>query len=308
MSSVVPAVTPKIIAAAVVGVLSKIIHDDYLSSQVSVGTSFSFVPFTALGVAISLFLGFHNNASYNRWWEARILWGTQVITVRDILRFTLGSLGPCDTDEEQPDHSGEWRKQLCLLSMAQTHAFRAQMRPYCQQDEPTSAIHDRDRFLTEEQLKVVSKSKNPANMILHQMGIIIGKAHSNSWIDSYSMVHLSKQVEELCRIQTGCERIHNTSLPLPYSLLVHRTAFLYVLLAPFAIVDEMGWWTPVFTAILAYTFFGLDELARQIQEPFRDEPQCLALSAICRTIEIDACEALGLPVPPKLEPERSVLM
>jgi putative membrane protein len=59
----------------------------------------------------------------------------------------------------------------------------------------------------------------------------------------------------------------------------------------------MGWWTPLFNALLAYTFFGLDELARQLETPFGEEPQCLSLGAICRTIEIAAAEALG-DVPP----------
>lgn len=93
-------------------------------------------------------------------------------------------------------------------------------------------------------------------------------------------------------------------------MLVHRTAFLYVVLGPFAMVSFMGWWTPLFAAVIAYTFFGLDELARQIQEPFRDEPHCLALTAMCRTIEVDVCEALGMVVPPymKAQPKTALLM
>jgi len=52
----------------------------------------------------------------------------------------------------------------------------------------------------------------------------------------------------------------------------------------------------------------LQTVARQIQEPFLDEPQCLALSAMCRAVEIDVCEALGREIPPKLQPTKSVLM
>jgi len=65
-------------------------------------------------------------------------------------------------------------------------------------------------------------------------------------------------------VQGACERIANTPLPFPYALLVHRTAYMYVGLAPFAMASGMGWWTPLFNAIVAYTFFGLDELARQL--------------------------------------------
>lgn len=291
------------------GVFAKLLEDGIFGNEPDPGgLNFSFAPFTALGVAISLFLGFHNNASYGRWWEARILWGTQIIAMRNLIRFLISSLVQV-FDEEQPNEEKEgWRQVIIRLGCAQTHALRAQLRPKCSQDEPGSALEDRDKFLTDSEHLLVTKSVNPANAILTQAAKLGGEAHRRGEIDSYQMIQLSKLIDHLCHIQTACERIQNTALPLAYSLLVHRTASLYVLLAPFAIVESMGWWTPVFAAILAYTFFGLDELARQIQDPFADEPSCLALSAMSRTVEIDTCEALEREVPPFLKPVRSILM
>jgi putative membrane protein len=309
-------VAPKIVLAALVGVFVKLIEDGLLGNEPNpAATQFSFTPFTALGVAISLFLGFHNNASYGRWWEARILWGTQVIEIRNLIRFLMGSLGEGGEeteDEEKPPQQAAtcepWRRQLVKLAMAQSHAMRAQLRPYSKFDGDVQAEQDRNRFLTEEELTLISKSRNPANAILMQMGKIVGSAHHRGDIDTFSMVQLSKLINGICHIQTACERIHNTPLPLAYSLLVHRTATLYVFLAPFGMVESLGWWTPAFTAILSYTFFGLDEVARQLQEPFLDYPLCIGMSAICRTIEVDVDEALGLPVVPKLQPRNSILM
>ncbi len=64
----------------------------------------------------------------------------------------------------------------------------------------------------------------------------------------------------------------------------------------------------LFTAIVAYTFFGLDQLAKEIQEPFQDRPMCLALSAMARVIEIDTMEALGQDPPQFLTPKFTILM
>lgn len=288
------------------------INNGYFGENIQQALDYSFVPFTALGVAISLFLGFHNNASYARWWEARTLWGTQIIAVRNLIRFLLdvccnrGSWTGRDVESNKTVLlDSDWRVKIIMLAMAQTHALRAQLRPYCRSDHPTTALQDRDRYLTPEQRTEISQSPNPASAILAEAATILGK---ESDLPEYSLIHASGLIDRLCEIQTGCERIHNTSLPFVYSLLVHRTTFLYVFLSPFAMAKSMGWWTPVFTGILAYTFFGLDEVARQIQEPFRDEPQCLALSAMCRTVEIDVCEALGRDIPPPLEPIKSVLM
>jgi putative membrane protein len=78
--SIVPAITPHIISSAILGVLvCLLLNTEYVDQTTADALRISFGPFTALGVAISLFLGFHNNASYSRWWEARILWGRQII-------------------------------------------------------------------------------------------------------------------------------------------------------------------------------------------------------------------------------------
>ena len=78
--SIVPAIMPHIICSALLGLgICFLITTDYLDSSATEALKLSFGPFTALGVAISLFLGFHNNASYSRWWEARIIWGRQII-------------------------------------------------------------------------------------------------------------------------------------------------------------------------------------------------------------------------------------
>lgn len=199
---------------------------------------FAFTPFTALGVAISLFLGFHNNASYGRWWEARTLWGTQIIVIRNLIRFLGGSLGPlpssskistslggtspldlvgsddfhenenkndpksspplsCKKQVIDKEHVDEWRVHIIMLVMAQTHALRAQLRPICKSDNPTALV-DRDRFLSEHDRKIVGQSRNPANAILHLVGTIIGKAHSDSHIDTFCMVQLSKMYHPNC--------------------------------------------------------------------------------------------------------------
>ena len=232
-------------------------YNGYLGDEFKSIVEYSFVPFTALGVAISLFLGFHNNASYSRWWEARTLWGTQIIAVRNLIRFLLGICRPDDDESLLTD--SDWRIRIILLAMAQTHALRSQVRPYCKSDE-TTALKDRDRFLESESslcIEKLVKSQNPASAILMRASEILGK---ESGLSTYSLIHASELIDRLCEIQTSCERIHNTTLPFAYSLLVHRTSFMFVYLAPFAIVSTMGWWTPVFTAILAYTLFGLDEV------------------------------------------------
>ena len=64
-------------------------------------------------------------------------------------------------------------------------------------------------------------------------------------IDSYTCIAVTGQLDELGWVQGACERLLVTPLPFPYVLLVHRTAYLYILLAPFAMAEGMGWWVLV---------------------------------------------------------------
>jgi putative membrane protein len=68
------------------------------------------------------------------------------------------------------------------------------------------------------------------------------------------------------------------------------------------LVGAAGWFTPVFCAIVAYTFFGLDRLSEQLEFPFGRESNDLPLDAICRIHEISIAEALGETAPELLQP------
>jgi putative membrane protein len=143
--------------------------------------------------------------------------------VRNLIRFLLGICQQDDDDDESLLTDSDWRVRIILLAMAQTHALRSQLRPYCKSDV-IPALQERDRFLEQESLSCIEKlvkSQNPANAILMRASEILGK---ESGLSTYSLIHASRLVDRLCEIHTSCERIHNTTLPFAYSLLVHRTS------------------------------------------------------------------------------------
>ena len=101
---------------------------------------------------------------------------------------------------------------------------------------------------------------------------------------------ISACLTALAGVQAGCERIRHTPVPFSYSLLLHRTAYLYCFALPFGLVDTTGFMTPFVVGLVSYTFFGLDAIGDEIEEPFGLLPNDLPLESMCRRVEIDLLE------------------
>jgi len=119
---------------------------------------------------------------------------------------------------------------------------------------------------------------------------------------------LAQRLAGLGEVQATCERIKGTPLPFPYTLLLHRTIYIFCLLLPFALAEPLGWLAPLFTTIVGYTFFGLDAIGNELEDPFGRDENDLPTDAMVRTVERDVLAALGqTPLPPALLPVGYVL-
>ena len=79
--SVLPVIAPSLVVVALAAA-GLVVLDRFVAPMPHVSP----VPFTVFGVALSLFLGFRNNAAYDRWWEARKLWGGLLADTRTLAR------------------------------------------------------------------------------------------------------------------------------------------------------------------------------------------------------------------------------
>jgi putative membrane protein len=89
----------------------------------------------------------------------------------------------------------------------------------------------------------------------------------------------------LSEVLGGCERIATTPMPFAYSVMIHRTVYLFCALLPFGLVGSIGVFTPLFTVLVAYTFMAIEALAAELEEPFGIESNDLPLDALCIAVE-----------------------
>ena len=276
--SVVPRILPQILGFALYSAVILIIARQF---HLDLGV-FTIAPFGLVGVTLSIYLSFRNNAAYDRWWEARKLWGTLVFEIRNLSRATTSLIA--DRAEQ---------RALLMEALAFCHFLRGQLRK-------TDSRQDARAFIGDE-ADAAAAFAHPADEMVRRMGRRANGRRVAGDVDPIGFRILDERLASITAIQAGCERIAGTPLPFAYTLLVHRTAYIVCLLLPIGLISTTGWATPLFTALIAYTFFGLDALSEELEDPFGKEANDLALDGLCRVCEISVFEALG-ETPPKMLP------
>ncbi|WP_333838584.1 bestrophin family ion channel, partial [Acinetobacter schindleri] len=87
-----------------------------------------------------------------------------------------------------------------------------------------------------------------------------------------------------------------------YSVLLHRAVYSFCFILPFSLEANLGLWTPVLVALIAYLFLGLDELSAELEEPFGLQDNDLALDSIVRLVERETLSSIGREIPEPLRP------
>ena len=287
--SVLPAIWKSLAVTTLLAVAVTITHG------VVDGVKFSLtaLPFTLMGLPLAIFLGFRNNAAYDRYWEGRKQWGELVLRSRSLARQCLSLVDPAVPFDADPLDA---RTRMLRRAIAYAHALRHRLRG-------SEADADVAPWLAPEEWERLRASPNLPHALMLEMGADLARCLRERRLEACTAPALDATLNAMTGVAAACERIRGTPIPFSYTLLLHRTAYLYCLLLPFGLVDTIGYATPLVTVIVAYTFFGLDALGDEIEEPFGSSDHDLPLDAICRTIEIDVRMALGeRALPPPLLP------
>ncbi len=269
-------------------------------------TTLTATPFTLVGLALSIFLGFRNNTSYDRFWEGRKLWGALVNTARTLARQSELLIGPvpgAPVAEALDDAAvAGRRRELVHAMIGFAHALRMQLRDI-------NDLEPLRPFLDPALVDSLGAEQNRPFAILRHLGQRLRAAWSDGLVHPMHLPALDATLVALTDIQGGCERIKSTPIPFPYTVLIHRIVAVYCLAMPFGLVDTIGPWTPMVVIFVAYTFLSLDALGDEIEDPFGTDPSDLPLDALCRTIEVNLRQALGeIDVPPMLVPVDDLLL
>ncbi len=266
--SVLPSILPQLALMLAVSMVA------LLGTRVPLETA----PFSLLGVSLAIFLAFRNNASYQRYLEARQHWGHVLISGRTLVSQMLAYL-----PESRCDHKLCARRVIVFA-----HLLRHQLRG----SDPRADV---ERLLGADAAEILMGHAYRPVALLHELRCTLGGA-----AEGQPLWMLDAQLNALSDAVGGCERLASTPIPYPYAVLLHRTIYIYCFLLPFGLVHAIGAATPVIAVFVAYTLFALEAIAQEIGDPFGVAPNSLALEAMCRTIERSVLDLCGEPLPAEL--------
>jgi ion channel-forming bestrophin family protein len=210
-------------------------------------------PHELAGAALGVLLVVRTNAGYDRWWEARKLWGGFVDRCRNVCIGAM-SYGPTDS---------EWRGTFARWVAAYPHVARHSLR----NERPSTDVAN---LLGKENAERIANADHMPSLVALKLGGLLREAREKMGMDGFAFLQVDRERALLIDNYGGCERILNTPLPRVYSVEIRRLIVLYLLTLPFALLHrlESDWIVPLITMLVAYPLLSLDQIGVELENPF----------------------------------------
>ncbi|MFN3847942.1 MAG: bestrophin family protein [Spirosomataceae bacterium] len=260
-----------------------------------------------LGSALAIFLAFRNNNAYNRWWEARTLWGGIINNSRIFARQIIANADNAVTIEKSTQQQvDDYKKELIYRQIAFAHALRLHLR---KQDSWQELKH----LLSEEEYKILTQKVNKPNYLLQNQGVRIKEGMRAEILGAFDNISLEPTLAGFNNFQGSCERIKNTPLLRQYHFFTKLFLMVFMVILPFSLItdfNKMG--VPVLmipiSILVSFVFGVMGKVGEVNEDPFENRITDIPMTSMCNTIERDLKEMLGESnLPAKLEAEKGFL-
>lgn len=242
------------------------------------------IPLALFGSAIGVILGFRNQSSYARWWEARTLWGAIVNSSRSWARQVLATMHA--TNSADAAELKTVQRRMVYLQIAYVHALRQHLRRI----EPWQALIP---LLEEPEFNALRDEKNVPLALQQRMAVLLQECKERGWVDGWQWQAMDQTLVSLANAQGGAERIKNTPMPKQYDYFPQFFVQIYCALLPLALVTNMGWFTPLGSTLVGFIFLALDKIGRDLEDPFDNTIYDVPMTSITTGIEVNLRQLLG---------------
>jgi putative membrane protein len=240
-----------------------------------------------LGTSIALVLGFKLSQSYDRWWEARKIWGAIVNDSRSLVL----QVKHFAADEKI-------LKDVALRQIAWCYCLGQSLRKL----NPHEHL---ENYISSEELEAIKKHKNVPLAILDLHSRDAKTLFSSKKVDSYQYMQVDQTIVRLTESMGKAERIKNTVFPTTYRLFLHFFIFLFIFLLAISLISRGGGSQIPILFFISLPFILLEMTATLLQDPFENKPTDVSVTALARTIEINLKQLIGMTDIPEALPSKS---
>ncbi|MFY7861454.1 MAG: bestrophin family protein [Chitinophagales bacterium] len=298
---------------------------EYLFHHQNFDISVNWQPISVLGIAVAFYLGFKNNASYDRTWEARKIWGTIVNDSR--------SFGSAVCSFIQGQHADEIKKEIIYRHIAWLTSLRYQLRLTREWEhteyrvkgkfnpEISEAYFDQleaevKGFIGHEEFAMYEGKTNMAAQILNKQAIRMQELKDAGYFEDFRHIEFFTLIKGFYDSQGGTERIKNFPFPRQYASVALWMTLIFSLLIPFGLLNVFHneashtvWLTIPFSALLIWAFYLMEMIGDFSENPFEGTYNDVPITTIARGIEIDLKEMINeQDVPKPMTAENGFLM
>jgi putative membrane protein len=232
-----------------------------------------------VGTLLSLLLAFRIAQSYERWWEARIIWGAIVNDSRTLIRQLILFI---PTDKEKQSHLKNFATRQAVWCFALAEGLR--------KTPPSKKVNE---YISE----LGSDSLNRPNLLLTEHSEKLVSLSEQYNLNANKQVQLDSTIQRLTDSMGKCERIKNTVFPRAYSILIHFLIYVLTTIFPFGL-DDHHWAIEIFLAtMIPVLFIAIERTAILMQDPFENKPTDTPMTTLSENIERNLAEMVNMPVP-----------
>jgi len=266
-------------------------------------------PISVVGIAVAFYLGFKNNSSYDRTWEARKIWGGIVNNSRSFGSQVISFVKGENADQIQKEliyrHIG-WltalRHQL-RLSREWEHTelrIKGKYAPTVCENYLEKLDDELLKFIPADEVEKYQSSTNIATQILATQNKRLQQLREENYFEDFRHMELVRLITSFYEGQGKSERIKNFPFPRQYASTALWLTMVFCFLLPFGIVDvfhdKSGWafWIcPFIVGLLTWIFFLMEKIGDYSENPFEGTYNDVPITAIARGIEIDIREMIN---------------
>ncbi|WP_434678862.1 effector protein [Pseudomonas sp. R1-18] len=229
------------------------------------------MPLTLLGSALVVLTSFRNSSAYNRWWEARTLWGALVNSSRSFARQVLTLVE--DDDGINPVKAVLLRRHVAYVKCLSAHL------------KGTNCGEEVRSLIPRGEYERRHDTNNFPNDLLNASAALLAKEYAAGRLDSIRFARLESTMVDISNCQGGMERIANTPLPYPYVAFPRLFITLFCVIVPIGLVETLGWFTPLASTVVGFMLLAIEKIGTDLQSPFSASEHEIQMVALCNNIE-----------------------